>query len=281
MNVYVNKFLGERIIIFHKKFSIILLLLLAQYVGAQTEHSALLEGNQAYQDGNFRTAITHFQQAIDKNKESLKGHYNLGNALYKNKQYESAITHFQQAAEQADNDQHKAQALYNLGNSYLAQAQAEKTPNKKSKTQLEAAIGAYKSALRNNPRDFEAKNNLATAYKLLRQQQPPQNKQNQQNKQDNQKNQQDNQQDRSSENEDQQKQQQQQGQEEEQKPPNQKQEQPIDNTNEPQPRDAKPQELSKAEAKRLLQVVAEDDKDVQERLMQRQQKTPQKGDKSW
>jgi hypothetical protein len=42
-----------------------------------------------------------------------------------------------------------------------------------------------------------------------------------------------------------------------------------------------PKEMSKEEAKRLLQVIAEDDKDIQERLLQRQQRRPQKGDKTW
>lgn len=266
---------------FSKIFIVVLVMIIAQYSWAQTEHSALLEGSQAYQEGNFNTAINHFQAAIDKNEASLKGHYNLGNALFKNKQYEAAISHFQQAAEQANTNQYKAQAFYNLGNSYLAQAQAQKAPNKERQTQLEAAIGAYKSALRNNPKDFEAKNNLATAYKLLRQQQPPPNQQNQnqQNQQDNPENQenQENQDNNSSENN-----QQNQQQEQEQNQQNSQEEQPIDNTNEPQPSNRTPEEMSKAEAKRLLQVVAEDDKDVQERLMQRQQqKVPKKGNKTW
>lgn len=267
---------------FSKNCIVVLLLIIStQWTWAQTEHSALLEGSQAYQDGNFNTAINHFQAAIDKNEESLKGHYNLGNALFRNKQYDAAIPHFQTAAEQAENDQYKAQAFYNLGNSYLAQAQAQKSPNKERQTQLEAAIGAYKSALRNNPKDFEAKNNLATAYKLLRQQQPPQNQQNQQqqdqqDQQDNQDNQ-DNKENNSSDNN-----QQNQQQEQDQNQQNSQEEQPIDNTNEPQPSNRTPEEMSKAEAKRLLQVVAEDDKDVQERLMQRQQqRVPKKGDKTW
>lgn len=265
---------------FSKTFIVVVVMIIAQWSWAQTEHSALLEGSQAYQDGNFNTAINHFQTAIDKNEASLKGHYNLGNALFKNKQYEAAISHFQQAAEQANNNQYKAQAFYNLGNSYLAQAQAQKAPNKERQTQLEAAIGAYKSALRNNPKDFEAKNNLATAYKLLRQQQPPpkqqnQNQQNQQNNPENQENQDNNSSDNNQQN-------QQQEQEQEQNQQNSQEEQPIDNTNEPQPSNRTPEEMSKAEAKRLLQVVAEDDKDVQERLMQRQQqKVPKKGNKTW
>ncbi|MGH1338496.1 MAG: tetratricopeptide repeat protein [Aureispira sp.] len=249
---------------------------------AQTEHSALLEGSQAYQGGNFQTAISHFQQAVDKNEESLKGHYNLGNSFYKDKQYEAAVSHFQRASEQASNNQQKAQALYNLGNSYLAQAQAQEAPNKDSKTQLESAIEAYKSALRNNPKDFEAKNNLATAYKLLRQQQPPQKEQQDQKKQQSDQDQQQDQEDKEQDSSDKKNQKKQQGdQQDQQNPQEAPKEQPIDNTNEQKPSAASPKEMSKAEAKRLLQVVAEDDKDVQERLMQRQQQPPRKGDKTW
>ena len=264
-----------------KIFTLLLFIGMSAVLHAQTEHSALLQGNQAYQDGNFRSAISLFQQAITKNENSLKGHYNLGNALYKNGQYATATEHFQQAVEQAEGKQQKANALYNLGNSYLAQAQAQQAPSKEGKTQLEAAISAYKAALRNNPNDFEAKNNLATAYKLLRKQQPPQNQQQQnQQQQNNQNNQEDNQENSSDKNNSQN--QEQEGNEEQQNPPNpQQQEQPIDNTNEPQSKDMTPKEMSKEEAKRLLQVIAEDDKDIQERLMQRQQRTPRKGDKTW
>lgn len=265
-------------------FIIALLVGFAPSLWAQTEHTALLEGSQAYQAGNFKTAIDYFQKALDKNT-SLKGHYNLGNALYKNKEYETAIQHFQRAAEQTEDSQQKSKALYNLGNSYLAQAQGQEKPNKESKEQLESAIGAYKSALRNNPKDFEAKNNLATAYKLLRQQQPPPPQKDQQNQdQQDQKDQQEQNKDQKenpSENSDQ-SQEQQEGKEEQQPPQNPNEEKPIDNTNEPQPKNATPQEMSKAEAKRLLEVVAEGDKDVQERLMQRQQQQqPRKGDKTW
>ncbi|MFK7797198.1 MAG: tetratricopeptide repeat protein [Aureispira sp.] len=264
-----------------KIFTLLLFLGIGVGLQAQTEHSALLKGNQAYQDGDFLSAIGLFEQAIEKNESSLKGHYNLGNALYKNQQYAAAVEHFQQAVEQAEGDQQKASALYNLGNSYLAQAQAQQAPSKESKTQLESAISAYKDALRNNPRDFEAKNNLATAYKLLRKQQPPQDQQQQNQQQQNQEENQEENQENSSDNNNAQNQEQE-GDQEQQNPPNpQQQEQPIDNTNEPQPKNMTPKEMSKEEAKRLLQVIAEDDKDIQERLMQRQQRAPRKGDKTW
>jgi tetratricopeptide (TPR) repeat protein len=278
---FANRFFTSYYSMHTKIFSLLLLIGISAVLHAQTEHTALLQGNQAYQDGNFRSAISLFQQAITKNENSLKGHYNLGNALYKNKQYAAAVEHFQEAVEQAESDQQKANALYNLGNSYLAQAQAQQAPSKESKTQLESAISAYKAALRNNPKDFEAKNNLATAYKLLRKQQPPQEQQ-QQNQQNQQQNQEENQEENQDSENNNSQNQEQEGNQEQQNPPNpQQQEQPIDNTNDPQPKDMNPKEMSKEEAKRLLQVIAEDDKDIQERLLQRQQRRPQKGDKTW
>jgi tetratricopeptide (TPR) repeat protein len=260
-----------------------LLLLFLGSVGlleAQTEHSSLLEGSQAYQDGNFNTAINWFQKVVEHNDESIKGHYNLGNALYKNKQYEAASKHFQQAAEQASDDQTKANALYNLGNSHLAQAQSQKAPNKNSKKQLESAIDAYKAALRNNPSDYDAKNNLATAYKLLRQQQPPEQQQNQQNKE--QQNQQDEQDKQDEEQQDAQNGKQgEEQQDQEQAPPNPDEERPVDNTNDTKPQEISPEEISKLGTDRLLQIAAEADKNVQERLMQRQRRPPQTGGKKW
>lgn len=253
----------------------------------ESEHTALLEGTQAYKDGNYRTAIDWFGKAIEDNTQSHKGHFNLGNALYKAKRYQEAASQFEQAQDYASTPEAKGAAYYNLGNSRLALAQAQQQdpqqPQNASSDHLKGAIDAYKQALRHNPKDYEAKNNLATAYKLLRQQQPPppqEEQQNDQNKDDN-----DNQQNQQEQNQQQQDQQDQQDQgQDEQNTPQQPQsppeeQQPIDNTNEPTSTESR--EMTDIEAKRLLEMVEQEDKRVQRQRLERRRSKPRTIEKKW
>lgn len=251
-------------------------LLATSSLAQETEHQALLEGTKAYEAGKYGEAVDYFGAAIDRNNASVNGHYNLGNALYKSERYEEAASEFQQAEEQATTPKDKARALYNLGNSRLAQAQGSQQgiqPN--NSDHLKAAIDAYKQALRHHPQDFDAKNNLATAYRLLRQQQPPQ-QQNQEQNQDNQQNQ--SEQQKKQQQEQQQQNQEQQNQQQQQQNPSQPdQKQPKKE----QPPSGEPRDITEAEAKRLLEMVEQGDKRVQRRLLEQRRSVPRKIEKKW
>jgi tetratricopeptide (TPR) repeat protein len=104
---------------------------------------------------------------LDINSDSYAAQYNLGNALYRQAEklrkdsaitdsvkYQTAINAFQRAARLADenhsNDSVRyGKAMYNAGNSFYALGD-----NK-------SAAEAYKEALRRNPKDEEARLNLA------------------------------------------------------------------------------------------------------------------------
>lgn len=157
-------------------------------------------------------------------------------------------------------------AMYNLGNTlanqqkfqeameqYQVAADIEKDKMKLSKIYHNAgvifqsakeyaqAIEAYKQSLRNNPEDDETRYNLALAQKLL------------QNQQDNQ--------DQDQENKDQQQQDQQQDQNQDQQQQNQEQPQPEEKDN----------QMSKENAEQMLNSVTQDEKEVQEKVQQKQQ----------
>ena len=144
---------------------------------SQVEHKSLLKGTKAYQKGNFSESEQIFRTVVEKNAHSLKGNYNLGNALFKNKKYEEAALYFQQAVTNTESGSERSAAYYNLGNSYLETAKKNiqqsggvaPSGGEDTQKQLTQAIESYKNSLRNNPTDYDAKNNLATAYRLLRQ----------------------------------------------------------------------------------------------------------------
>jgi len=126
-----------------------------------------------------------------------------------------------------ENIKKKSAGLYNLGNSLL------------KANKLKESIDAYKGSLRLDPKNPEAKYNLAYAQDLLRQQQQQQ-KQNQQQQQDN---------------KDQNKDQNKEKEQDQNKDQNQQQQQQQDN-----------QAISKEDAERILNALENDEKNVQEKV---------------
>jgi len=119
---------------------------------------AMKTGTEAYWIQDYDAAIEAFQQAtFDKPNNPIALH-NLGAALYKKGRYKDASAAFQRSLLKG-NAPNEASIYYNLGN---AQFQLR---------DLTAAIESYKSSLRLNPHDADAKHNLALALQLLKEQQ--------------------------------------------------------------------------------------------------------------
>ena len=243
---------------------------------AQSEHSSLLDGTDAYQRGDFENAEESFKKAVETNSSSLKGNFNLGNSLFKRRKYDEAATYFQNAASSTEDDLQKSQALYNLGNARLAEAKEKiekpeaPTMGKEGQKKLQEAIDAYKNALRHNTKDYDAKNNLAAAYKLLRQQQQKQQQQKQQ-KQEQKQNK-----DQNKDNKNQPQNQENKNQNQPQKPEENK---PIDNNNPSNGTETK--KLNKDEVDRLMEIIEQEDKKVQKKLMERKRAQHKKPEKEW
>jgi tetratricopeptide (TPR) repeat protein len=161
--------------------------------------------------------------------------FNLGDALYKQKKYDEAGKQFLDNSNVTMNNRKKSNSFYNLGNSML------------NNSKIEESIEAYKNSLKLNPNNPEAKYNLAYAQDLLKQQQKQQqqqnqNKNNKDNKKDDQKKDQDQNQDKKQNNN---------------KNQNQKQD---------QQQQQQQQGISKEDAQRLLDAIANDEKNVQEKV---------------
>ena len=206
---------------------------------AQGEKKYIRQGNREYFDNKFSESEISYRRAIDKNESSSDALFNIGDALYKQNKFDDAGKQFLENSGLSDDNIRKAAVLYNLGNSLLM---ADK---------IQESIDAYKGSLKLNPDNMEAKYNLAYAQDLLlQQQQQQQNKQDQSkdNKgQDENKNQEQNQEQEQNQNEDQN-----QNSEEEQQGNQQQQEDQ--------------QSISKEDAERLLDAIANDEKDVQEKV---------------
>ena len=222
----------------------VILLAASAKLSGQSERKYIRQGNSEFSKGNFAESEVLYRKAIDR-KSVPDAQFNLGDALYRQDKYEDAGKNFLENADEAEDNVKKSNSYFNLGNSLL-----------NSKKIMES-IEAYKNSLKLNPGNLEAKYNLAYAQDLLQQQQQQeQQDQSQQNDQDDQ-----DKQDQKQEQEDKQNQNQNQNQDQNQQP--QQPQQPKD-----QQGDQEQQQtgVSKEDAQRLLDALANDEKKVQEKV---------------
>jgi len=210
-------------------------------LNAQTDKKYIRKGNKEYEKGKYSESEISYRKAEDANKVSTDAGFNVGDALYKQKKFEEAGKEFADNANQNEDKLRKSASLYNLGNSLL---EANK---------VQESIDAYKNSLKLNPSNYEAKYNLGYAQDLLRKQQEQQ-KQQQNNKQN-----QDKDKNKQDKNKDQKNQKDQDKNNDQQKDQNKKQDQQQQQQNQ------KP-EISKEDAERLLNSIANDEKNVQEKV---------------
>ena len=263
--------------------AMILLLGTVGHATAQQERKYIREGNDLFEQQDFEKAEVEYRKAADKKADSFEAAFNMADALYKQKKYEEALEQFSALAEQEKDKKRLGEIYHNIGNTLLSM---EKT---------EESIEAYKESLRNNPTSEQTKYNLEYARHMQQQQQQQQqNQENQDNQEQNQDQQQQdqnqNQQDQDQQNKEQQNQdkqnqeqqdQQQQNQEQQNKD-QQNQDQQQQNQQQTQPQEGK---ISKEDAERLLEALANDEKQVQEKV-QKQKAQEQKAkrlkiDKNW
>ncbi len=239
----------------------------------------LSEAQQSLQKEKFAEAEADYRKAIALNPKSEVAKYNLGTAYYGKEKNAEALLRFKQAATTATTKAEKHRAFHNLGNTLM---------NEKN---YQAAVAAYKDALRNNPNDDQTRYNLALAKDMLEKNPPPPDDQNDQ---DNQNQDQDNQ---DQENQDQNNEDENDGDsgdtnEDESKGDEDKQEADKDEGEQGEPKEEegdKPQQqqqvpgqLSPQQVKSLLEAMNNEEKKVQEKINAEKEKGAKvKSDKDW
>jgi len=211
---------------------LIFILLTGQAANGQADKKYVRQGNRSFEKNKFSESEISYRKATDKNKNYPDAVFNTGDALYKQNKFEEAGKQFLENASMNDDPKKKSAAMFNLGNSLL------------KSDKLEESIEAYKGSLKLNPESPEAKYNLAYAQDMLKKQQEQQQQQQQnKDKQDQKKDQ--NKKDQKDENKDEQK---------------------NDKQNEDKNQQQEQQGVSRDDAERLLNALANEEKNVQEKV---------------
>lgn len=202
---------------------------------AQTEKTEIKAGNDAYKKSNFPVAEQSYNNALKKNPANATAQFNLGNAMYKADKKEEAIAAYEKSITQLKKPTEKSNAWYNKG---VVEQNNQKLPE---------CIASYKEALKLDPTNEDARQNL---QKALQQQKKEEEKKKEEKKKENEKDKKD------KDNQNKQNQQQQQ----------------------PKPQQSK---LTKKEAEEKLKALLQQEKNLQNKLRKVNVQAPNKPEKDW
>ena len=210
----------------------------------QQERTETRKGNKLFEKDNYTDAEASYKKALDKKNNMPEAMFNLGDAVYKQKRYDEAIKQFQLSAQTNPDPAVKAKAFHNVGNSYLEQRK------------WDDAVKAYKESLKLNANDRDTKYNLAYANAMIQKEKNDQKNNKNQDKKDNKD------QDKKNDKQDQ----------KNQPPDNKKDDQQSKNDQQKGQQKGQQPKLSKEEAEKLLQALANEEQKTNQKVQQKQVK---------
>jgi Ca-activated chloride channel homolog len=142
--------------------AIILLLMTGSSYGQSAEAEKKIQaGNEFYKNQEFNKAAVEYGKALQADPANITAKFNQGNTLYKQDQKVEAAKAFTAISRETEVKDIRSRSFYNKG-VILSQQK-----------NLEESIEAYKNALRNDPADKEARENLQKALLELKKKTPP------------------------------------------------------------------------------------------------------------
>lgn len=147
-----------------KPVATVLVLMISFSANAQSDKAIIKQGNEAYGKKDYPAAATEYNKVLQKNPENTTAQYNLGNALYKADKKQEAIGAYDKSIDKLSKPVEKSNAYYNKG---VVLQNDNKLPE---------CIDAYKNALKLDPANEDARQNLQKALKKQQEQQQQQQK---------------------------------------------------------------------------------------------------------
>jgi tetratricopeptide (TPR) repeat protein len=129
----------------------------------QETEKTIQKGNDFYKAKQYDQAEAVYKEVLAKEKTNTTAAFNRANVLFRQSKLDENKTALDDVIMNTDNTntELKGKAYYNQGVGYSTQKN------------LEASIDAYKNALRQNPNDNEARENLQKALMELKKRNPP------------------------------------------------------------------------------------------------------------
>jgi len=138
-----------------------LLIITARQVQAQDTDRIIQRGNESYKQKEYQMAEAAYNDVLEIDPANNIAKYNKAAALYRQTKADESLKVLEDLAFKTEAVELKSKAYYNKGAILSAQKK------------LEESIEAYKNALRQNPDDKEARENLQKALLELKKKTPP------------------------------------------------------------------------------------------------------------
>lgn len=212
--------------------------LLPVFSFAQSETDLLKNGNEAYKKEDYEKAASLYKKAAEKQPKNVTTQYNLGNAMYKKTKADEAVAAYDNVIANTADKALKSKSFYNKG---VVQQNAKN---------LQGCVDAYKNALKLNPNDEDARQNLQIALQQLKEKQ----KKEQENKKKNK------------------------PKEDENKKEKEKPKDEDEKNNQPKPQ---PSKISKQDAEEKLKALLQQEKNLQDKFKKVNAASPKKPEKDW
>jgi tetratricopeptide (TPR) repeat protein len=128
---------------------------------AKEAEQSIRKGNDLYKKQQYQQAEAAYNEAIERDKKNATAKFNRANTLYRQTKPDEAVKELNDLAFKAEENDMKEKAYYNAGAILSGQKK------------LEESIEAYKNALRRDPNDKDARENLQKALGELKKKNPP------------------------------------------------------------------------------------------------------------
>lgn len=135
-------------------FSIIMItILFAPGVYAESTNSLLDKAQTAYKKGNYQEALHNYTRAQVDKPDSAKLKYNIGNAFYRLKDLQKSLETYSSALKNKTDDKLKSKLYYNMGNTAYKKGDKDK------------ALEYYLSSITYDPDDLMTRQNYEFVLK--------------------------------------------------------------------------------------------------------------------
>jgi Ca-activated chloride channel homolog len=128
----------------------------------QKENALIRSGNRYYKQKDMERSQQEYQKALSEAPSNPTVNYNLGNTAFRKNNFEDAVKSYDASIDNSKDNAVKEKGLYNKG---VAEIKQQKLPE---------SIDSWKKALKLDPSDTEARENLEKALQELNMKQPKQ-----------------------------------------------------------------------------------------------------------
>lgn len=143
-----------------------LVFFLSAFIGGDSAHQLVEEGNTFYVEGRYQDALAAYGRAELAEPKSGEVQYNLGNVYFKQFELARATESYKRAL-LLGNTQLQTLAAYNLGNIRYQQSLNAMRTFKDAMRHIKISIRYYRESLLLDPNFPDARYNLELAYRLL------------------------------------------------------------------------------------------------------------------